>query len=219
MNIHSKTAAYYQKVRYDIYCPLATIAEHMHDICSYYDNISNSNQISTGYNSSVDGSRVSFSSPQNSLIFSEKTCIEQYRWTIESLGKLFRTELDPADYPVSQVRVHIRYRHSDIARFIYDHIDRKYLDMDSETKGTERFSDISMEDEETIGVTCGTLEATAHLWKIFIGAENSYYAMIDCEERIARYNNDNRLEDSTHSMITSICLFMMIFGLMAQCSA
>lgn len=217
MNSPSKTAAYFQKVSYDIDCPLVTIAEHFHDICSDYDNRFRNGEMPSLYNSTVNDNRVSFTSRQNSLICSEKTCIDHYRWTIESLGKLFRTELDPADYPVLQVRVHIRYSHPDITNFIYDRIKNKTPDKDTGTKDMKGVSDISMEDEYTIGVTCCSLEDTARLWEIFIGPENSYYAMVDCEERIARYNNDNRLETSTHAMITSICIITILFGLVSQC--
>ena len=132
--------------------------------------------------------------------------MDHYRWTIESLGKLFRIDLNPDDYPVEKIRVHIRYSQSDITRFIYEQV-------------KEICSGKCTEDEYSIGLTCRTLKDTTNLWKIFFGPESLYYKRLEGDEYVEKYNNDDRLENSTHTMITSICLIMMFLGLITQCSA
>lgn len=145
--------------------------------------------------------------------------MDQYRWTIESLGKLFRIDLDPGDYPVERIRVHIRYSQPDITRFIYEKVKEMSSGNCSESDDMEGISDITQEDEYTIGLTCRTLEDTANLWKIFFGPESLYYTRGELDEYIEKYNNNDRLENSTHTLITSICLIVMLFGLMSQCCA
>lgn len=207
-----------QEIRYDIYCPLETIAGHLHAICRYYDQMHRKYD-SLFYESRTEGKVASFKSRQRSLLSSEKVCMDHYRWTIESLGKLFRIDLNPDDYPVEKIRVHIRYSQSDITQFIYEQVKEICSGKCTEAEYMEGFSEINLEDEYTIGLTCRTLKDTTNLWKIFFGPESLYYKRLEGDEYVEKYNNDDRLENSTHTMITSICLIMMLLGLITQCSA
>ena len=77
--------------------------------------------------------------------------------------------------------------------------------------------DVVLESPDTIGVDCKTLDKVENHWKVFMRYENQWAQNIRTQIDIERYNNDNRLEQSTHSLITSICVIIMFIGLVSKC--
>ena len=188
--------AYCNKVRFDVYCPLATIAEQFYTCCTDpFDK-----DASGPY---IDGKKVTYC-PNKPLSPSGQMCKNKYGWAIEILGKTFRSELNKSDYPITRARVHIQYRRPDIAQFIYDLMIINH-------------PDIVLESPDTIGIDCKTLDEVENLWKVFLKYENQWAQNIRTQIDIERYNNDNRLEQSTHSLITSICVMIIFIGLISQC--
>ena len=190
---HSDTTSF------DIYCPLATIAEHFHTCCSFLDPA-----LSTIHTASyVDGKKVTYTIDR-SLRISGKWYKTRYGWTIEDLSRIFCTEFNKDDYPVTGVRVHVQWKHPEIARYIYNLMVRKH-------------PDITLESPDTIGVDCKTLDEVEELWLVFLEYENMWAEEVALERRIEQYNNDNRLESSTHGLITTICFIIIIIGLIRSC--
>lgn len=213
-------SAYFQKISYDIYCPSATIAEHMCTNLLHWDKLLE--EKCHQYKPEVTGKCISFKSPYKSLVSLENICESKYDNALKELGELFRIELDSNDYPVSQIRVHIQYRYEGMGKYIYNSIVNENLKEKFKTICTENLSDITMEDENTIGVTCKTFKEVDKLWTIFLEYENRFQERLQLEERlnkrIAEYNNNNRLEASTSSLITSICAMAIFFSLLSQCA-
>lgn len=190
--------AYFSKVSFDVYCPLATIAEQFYTCCTdpFFKTASSSGPY-------IDGKKVTYC-PNIHIGAAGRLCKDKYGLTIEILGKMFRTEFNKSDYPATRIRVHIQYRHPEIAQFIYDRI-------------IINRPDIDLESPDTIGVDCKTMDEVASLDMVFIQYENQWAMNIETQKNIERYNNRNSLETSTHSLITSICVMMMVIGLISQC--
>ena len=188
--------AYFNKVSFDVYCPLATIAEQFYSCCSDpFDK--------TASGPYIDGKKVTYC-PNKPLSPSGQMCKNKYGWAIEILGKMFRTEFNKSDYSATRIRVHIQYRHPEIAQFIYDRI-------------IINRPDIDLESPDTIGVDCKTMDEVASLDLVFMQYENQWAMNIETQKNIERYNNRGSLGHSTHSLITSICVMMIFIGLISQC--
>ncbi len=202
---------FYQKISYDIFCPNATIAEFLYSEyirCpegSYWKDVE------------ISGKRFSCTSRLRDLYTLSDMCEKMYKGRLENLAKLFRIEINPEDYPVSYVRVHIHYKYPGMAKYIYDQLTTHGLKVMSNPVNPENIYDLTLEDPDTIGVTCRTFAEVNSLSKIFIGPENQFTDSILLNERIAEYNNRGVLESSTHSLITSICVMIMFIGLVFKC--
>ena len=188
--------AHFNKVSFDVYCPLATIAEQFYTCCTDpFDK-----DASGPY---IDGKKVTYC-PNKPLSPSGQMCKNKYGWALEILGKMFRSEFNMSDYPITRARVHIQYRHPDIAQFMYNRMITNH-------------PDIVLERPDTIGVDCKTLDEVENLWLVFLKYENLWATNIETERNIERYNNRGSLEYCTQSLITSICVMIIFIGLISQC--
>lgn len=206
-----------QSISYDIFCPNATIAEFLYSEyirCpegSYWKDVE------------VSGKRYSCTSRLRDLYTLSDMCERMYKGRLENLAKLFRSEINPDDYPVSYVRAHIHYEYPGMAKYIYDQLTTHGLKAMSNPVNPGDLYDLTLEDPDTIGVSCKNWLAVNSIYNLFIRPKNEFTDKILAEERtqeiIKEYNSRNSLEHSTHSLITSICVIIMFIGLISKCCA
>ncbi len=207
---------FYKKISFDIFCPNATIAEYL---CYYHTKNSDA---SYWTDVKVDGKKFSCTSRFRDLYSVKNMCESMYKSGLHNLAELFRIEFNPEEYPISYVKAHIRYQYPGMAKYVYDRLNSAKNGQEEKSINNENLFDLILEDSDTIGISCRNWDGVNSLSGVFISYDNEFTGRIMADERIKEIikinNNDDRLERSTSSLITSICIMTMFIGLISQCS-
>ena len=205
-------------ISYDIFCHNRTIAEHLYSVYSHLNNLEKGVGAREFWkNPKVSGKTFSYTSEVGNTLLQRRKSEDMYNNILKNLGELFRIDINPEDYPISGVRIHIMYKYPGMAEYIFNEFMKDGESSRYEFICYDNIYDIILEDSNTIAFTCRTWEEVNQLGLIF-GKQSDRFIDIVSNPTDATQQNDDRIERSTHSLITSIASIIFILGIIKNCT-